>query len=68
MTTRKPTETESAPHETPARKVWKKKSPFEVFLNQEEKLRSEISETEALLASKREQLTKFEQARKIFES
>ena len=53
---------------TPGRKSWTKKSPEQVVFAQEEKLRLEIDHDEALLRKKREQLAKFEQARKIFES
>lgn len=50
------------------RKPWRKKSPVEVVLEQEKKLRQEIAETEKELQHKRLQLQKFEQARKIFEA
>ena len=50
------------------RKPWKKKTPVEVFVEQEEKLRKEITEAEAEIKQKRLQLKKFEEARKIFES
>lgn len=50
------------------RKPWKKKSPFEVFLGQADKLKAEITEMEEDLKSKRRQLEKFEQARKLFEA
>ena len=49
------------------RKPWKKKTPVEVVLDQEKKLRQEIADTEKDLHQKRSQLQKFEQARKIFE-
>ena len=52
----------------PERKVWKKKTPVEVVLDQAEKLKSEIAEMEEELKAKRRQLEKFEQARKLFES
>ena len=52
----------------PDRKPWKKKSPVEVVLEQADKLRSEIAETEEELKAKRKQLQKFEEARKIFET
>ena len=60
------------PKTTPAakndsRKPWKKKTPVEVVLEQADKLRSEIAETEEDLKSKRRQLEKFEQAKKLFE-
>ncbi len=56
------------PAKTPERRPWKKKTPVEVFVEQEEKLRKEIAETEKELSQKRLQLKKFEEARKIFES
>jgi hypothetical protein len=52
----------------PERKPWKKKSPVEVVLEQAEKLKAEIAETEEELKAKRKQLQKFEEARKIFEA
>ena len=50
------------------RKPWKKKTPVEVVLEQAEKLKAEIAEGEEDLKSKRRQLEKFEQARKLFEA
>ena len=50
------------------RKPWKKKSPVEVVLEQAEKLKAEIAETEEELKAKRKQLQKFEEAKKIFEA
>ena len=50
------------------RRPWKKKSPVEVVLEQEQKLRQEITEAEEEIKQKRQQLKKFEEARKIFES
>ena len=50
------------------RKPWKKKTPVEVVLEQADKLRQEIAETEEGLKQKRKQLQKFEEARKIFEA
>ena len=50
------------------RKPWKKKTPVEVVLEQEVKLKQEIAEGEEELKQKRSQLVKFEQARKIFEA
>ena len=50
------------------RKPWKKKSPFEVFLGQADKLRAEIAEMEEDLKIKKRQLEKFEQARKLFDA
>ena len=52
----------------PERKPWKKKSPVEVVLEQEQKLRQEIADTEEEIKQKRLQLRKFEEARKIFET
>ena len=52
----------------PERKAWKKKSPVEVVLEQAQKLKAEIAETEEELKAKRKQLQKFEEARKIFEA
>jgi len=52
----------------PERKPWKKKTPVEVVLEQADKLRAEIAETEEGLKAKRKQLQKFEEARKIFEA
>ena len=52
----------------PERKAWKKKSPVEVVLEQADKLKAEIAETEEELKAKRKQLQKFEEARKIFEA
>ena len=52
----------------PDRKPWKKKSPVEVVLEQAEKLKAEIAETEEELKAKRKQLQKFEEAKKIFEA
>jgi len=51
-----------------ARKPWKKKTPVEVVLEQESKLRKEIAEAEEDLKEKRVQLKKFEEARRIFET
>ena len=50
-----------------ARKPWKKKSPVEVVLEQADKLKAEIAETEEELKAKRRQLEKFEEAKKLFE-
>ena len=52
----------------PDRKPWKKKSHVEVVLEQAEKLKAETAETEEELKTKRKQLQKFEEARKIFEA
>ena len=71
MTSRKrtdPSAAEAAPASSGGRKPWRKKTPVEVFFQQEEKLRAEVEAIEAELRRKREQLTKFEEARKIFET
>jgi len=49
------------------RKVWKKKTPVEVVMEQADKLKAEIAEAEEELRAKRRQLEKFEQAKKLFE-
>ena len=51
----------------PERKPWKKKTPVEVVLEQADKLKSEIAEMEEDLKTKRRQLQKFEEAKKLFE-
>ena len=50
-----------------ARKPWKKKTAVEVVFEQTEKIRAEIKQKEEELKTLRDQLQKFEQARKIFE-
>ena len=50
------------------RKPWRKKSPVEVVLQQSELLRLQIATKEQELGELRRQLTKFDQARKIFET
>jgi len=63
--------TESKPQAMSAgnsRRTWKKKTPVEVVLDQEQKLRQEIAIKEEDLATCKRQLQKFEQARKIFET
>ena len=50
-----------------ARKPWKKKTPVEVVLEQADKLKAEITEMEEEIKTKRKQLVKFEEARKLFE-
>ena len=62
----KPNEPKPAP-KSEGRKPWKKKSPVEVVLEQADKLKAEIAETEEELKAKRKQLQKFEEARKLFE-
>ena len=64
----KATDPKPAPPKPEARKPWKKKSPVEVVLEQAEKLKAEIAQTEEELKAKRKQLQKFEEARKIFEA
>jgi hypothetical protein len=49
------------------RKPWKKKTPVEVFLDQEVRLREDVKDLEEELKEKKNQLHKFEQARKLFE-
>jgi hypothetical protein len=56
-----------APPKPEGRKPWKKKTPVEVVLEQADKLKTEIAETEEELKAKRKQLLKFEEARKLFE-
>ena len=58
----------AAPPKFEGRKPWKKKSPVVVVLEQADKLKAEIAETEEELKAKRKQLQKFEEARKIFEA
>ena len=53
---------------TMERKPWKKKTPIEVFLDQEARLREDVTALEEELKSKKSQLQKFEQARKLFEA
>ena len=55
------------PVKTEGRKPWKKKTPVEVVLEQADKLKAEIAETEEELKAKRRQLQKFEEAKKLFE-
>lgn len=50
------------------RKPWKKKTPVQILLDQVDKLREEISRDEELLNQKKEQLQKFEEARRLFEA
>ena len=61
-------EPKPAPAKSEGRKPWKKKTPVEVVLEQAEKLKSEIAEAEEELKSKKRQLAKFEEARKLFET
>lgn len=64
----KPNDPKATPATPPERKPWKKKTPFEVVLEQADKLKAEITEMEEELKAKRRQLAKFEEARKLFES
>ena len=67
MPVQKPTDSKAPPAKA-ERKPWKKKTPVEVVLEQADKLRAEIAETEEELKAKRKQLQKFEEAKKIFEA
>ena len=60
-------ELKPAPAKPEGRKVWKKKTPVEVVLEQADKLKAEIAEMEEEIKAKRRQLVKFEEARKLFE-
>jgi hypothetical protein len=68
MPIQKPQDSKAPPAKPDTRKPWKKKSPVEVVLEQADKLKAEIAETEEELKAKRKQLQKFEEARKIFET
>lgn len=57
-----------APPKAEARKPWRKKTPVEVVLEQADRLKVEIADTEELLKAKRRQLQQFEEARKIFQA
>ena len=67
----KPTDPKAAHPPTagakPERKPWKKKTPVEVVLEQADKLKAEIAEMEEEIKTKRKQLQKFEEAKKLFE-
>ena len=63
----KVTEPKAAPPKPEGRKPWKKKTPVEVIFEQADKLKAEIAEAEEEIKTKRRQLEKFEQARKLFE-
>jgi hypothetical protein len=67
MSVQKPTTPKAAPAKTEGRKPWRRKTPVEVVLEQADKLKAEIAETEEELKTKRKQLLKFEEARKLFE-
>jgi len=51
-----------------AQRTWRKKTPVEIFRDQEQKLRQAVSIKEEELAEAKRLLQKFEQARKIFET
>lgn len=67
MVVQKTTDPKATPAK-PERKPWKKKTPVEVILDQATKLKAEIAEMEEDLKTKRRQLQKFEEAKKLFES
>jgi hypothetical protein len=69
MPLQKPSDPKAAQSAKPeSRKPWKKKTPVEVVLEQADKLKAEIAEMEEDLKTKRRQLVKFEEARKLFEA
>lgn len=51
-----------------ARQPWKKRTPAEVVLAEEAKLKEEVAQIESDLTTKKRQLQKFAEARKIFET
>jgi hypothetical protein len=51
-----------------SRQPWKKRTPAEVVLAEEVKLKEEVAQMESDLTTKKRQLQKFAEARKIFES
>ena len=57
----------TASTQTGSRKPWKKKTPVQILLDQADKLRDEIDRDELELNDKKDQLKKFEEARKLFE-
>ena len=59
---------QARPPAKPARKPWKKRTPADVVLAEEGKLKEEITQMEADLTAKKRQLQKFAEARKIFEA
>ena len=65
-----PGKTPSAPASSQdrSRKPWKKKTPVQILLDQVDKLREEIRGDEEALEQKKQQLQKFEEARKLFEA
>lgn len=50
-----------------SRKPWKKKTPVQILLDQADRLKGEIERDEKALNEKKEQMKKFEEARKLFE-
>lgn len=68
MPIQKPNDPKATPAKMSERKPWKKKTPVEVVLEQADKLKAEIAEMEEELKTKRRQLQKFEEARKLFEA
>jgi hypothetical protein len=64
-----PEKTEAAPPPAATaegRKPWKKKTPAEVVLEQEAKLKEEIARLEEEIVAKKQELQKFEEVRRIF--
>jgi len=53
---------------TRERKTWKKKTPFEVVLDQINKVRDDVATKENELKEAKRQLAKLEEARKVLES
>jgi hypothetical protein len=51
-------------NKTSTRKRWIKKTPLDIVMEQEQKLRDEVAELEGELKTKRQQLQKFEDFRK----
>ena len=62
------TTTAPASSQDRSRKPWKKKTPVQILLDQVDKLREEIRGDEEALEQKKQQLQKFEEARKLFEA
>jgi FtsZ-interacting cell division protein YlmF len=48
------------------RKPWKKKTPAEIVMEQGTKLKEEIARLEAEIVTKKQELQKFEEVRRIF--
>lgn len=53
---------------TAQRKLWKKKTPVEVVLDQITKIREDVAKKEEDLKQARRQLQKLEEARKVLET